>query len=119
MRTLLIALLFSAAAVAQDAQPCSGNENRDCIVVPSVNKQVEAKYTKEAQKADVEGVVLLRCTVGRDGRATDIKVLHSLGYGLDENAVKSLRKWKFKPATLNGKPLPYTISVETVFTRQP
>ena len=49
--------------------------------------------------------------VGTDDLAHDISVVRSVGYGLDEEAIKGLKKWKFKP----GKPAPVQISVEVNF----
>jgi TonB family protein len=111
-------LLLAAYGTAQDAATppkCSANQTQDCVIEPQLRKQVKAKYTKKAEKAGIEGTVVLLCTVGVDGRAHDIKVAHSLGGGLDESAVKALSKWKFKPATVNGKPVPYQVSIETNF----
>jgi TonB family protein len=38
-----------------------------------------------------------------------------VGYGLDEEAIKALKKWKFKPGKGSGKPAPVQISVEVNF----
>ena len=54
-------------------------------------------------------------TVTPDGRTRDIKVVSSLGMGLDENAVAAVSRWTFKPATINGKPVAVQISVEVDF----
>jgi TonB family protein len=113
----IILLAGCVAAQEMPAQPkCSAEGQQDCIKEPLVRKQVTAKYTKKAEKAGIEGRVVLLCTVGVDGRAHDIKVAHSLGAGLDESAVKALEKWRFRPATLNGKPVPYQVSIETLFS---
>jgi TonB family protein len=117
-RILATLLLFGAAVFASEPSPCKGENKTDCVVVPVAKKQTEAKFTKAAKAADVDGRVILSCTVGIDGRAHDINVVHSLGYGLDENAIKALGKWKFKPATLNGKPIPWNLTVETEFVRE-
>ena len=118
MRIILFCLLLSTISFAEDPKPCKGENTTDCVVAPVAKKQVEAKFTKAAKAADVDGHVVLSCTVGVDGRAHDIKVVHALGYGLDENAVRALGKWKFKPARLNGKAVPWNIMVETEFVRE-
>jgi TonB family protein len=118
MRKLFLLFLLSSTAFAEDPKPCKGENSTDCVVVPVAKKQVEAKFTKAAKAAEVDGRVVLSCTVGVDGRAHDIKVVHALGYGLDENAVKALHKWKFKPAHLNGKAVPWNITIETEFVRE-
>jgi len=45
----------------------------------------------------------------------NIAVLHSLGLGLDERAVESVRRWKFRPGYSNGKPVVTSAVVEVSF----
>ena len=56
-------------------------------------------YSEEARRARVEGTVVLSVTIGTDGLVKEITVAKSLGYGLDESAMKAVRTWKFTPAT--------------------
>jgi len=50
-------------------------------------------------------------TVDSTGRPQDICVMKQAGYGLDKQAVQAVKKYRFKPATLNGKPVPVRIAV--------
>src|SRR5208337_477275 len=50
-----------------------------------------------------------------DGRATNIRVVHALGMGLDEKAIDAVRRWKFKPAMQDGKPVAVQMAVEVAF----
>jgi len=59
--------------------------------------------------------VLLRVVVGIDGKPQDIKVVHSIGMGLDENAVEAVRLWRFEPGTKDGKAVPVEVSAEVTF----
>ena len=53
--------------------------------------------------------------VRRNGKAVGIKVTKSLGLGLDEKAIEAVQKWRFKPGTKDGKPVPVIASVEVNF----
>ncbi len=54
--------------------------------------------------------------MGRDGRVKKIKVLESVGFGLDEVAVRALRQARFAPAKgSDGRPMPYTIRYRYTF----
>jgi TonB family protein len=75
----------------------------------------DPKYSKEAKRAKVQGTVVLAVVVGTDGIAHDISVVRSLGYGLDEEAIRALKTWRFKPAKSLGKPTPVLIHVEVAF----
>ncbi len=65
--------------------------------MPVMKGQCRGEYTEEARRAGIEGVVVLDLIVGLDGRTREIKVLQSLGHGLDEAAVEALRTCQFKP----------------------
>jgi protein TonB len=53
--------------------------------------------------------------VTSEGKADNIHVLEPLGFGLDKNAVKALKQWSFRPATRNGKPIPFYATVSISF----
>jgi TonB family protein len=123
---LTAALAATGLAAAEDkaASPnsspflkaCSHKNPRPCIdKPPAVTHSTDPDYTREAQKQKFEGTVVLQAVIGVDGVAHDIKVLRSLGYGLDEQAVKALQKWTFKPASSDGKPVPSLIAIEVPF----
>lgn len=82
---------------------------------PKLLSKVEPEYSPEARKAKYQGTVLLYATIGVDGIPRDIMVVHSLGLGLDEKAVECVSKWRFKPGTRDGKPVPGTVTHEVNF----
>jgi TonB family protein len=73
-------------------------------------------YTDEARHAKMQGTVTLRVLVGADGRASDIRVVRGVGFGLVERAVQTVRGWKFRPARdANQLALPAWVTIEAVF----
>jgi TonB family protein len=62
-----------------------------------------------------KGVCVLSVIVEPDGRTSHIRVMKSLDWDLDQEAIHAVKKWKFKPATLNGRPVAAQISVEVAF----
>lgn len=86
------------------------------ITTPSLLHEVKPRYTPEALKARVKGMVTLGCVVQTDGACGDIRVTKSLDdAGLDREAIKALEQWRFKPGTRGGKPVPVEVSVEMAF----
>lgn len=64
------------------------------------------RYPEEAQKARVEGKVFVTFVINRQGTIKDIKVLKSLGYGTDAEAVRVVAKMpRWEPGKHNGKPV--------------
>jgi len=58
---------------------------------------------------------MLWAIVGSDGRTHDIRILRSLGMGLDEKAIDAIRQWRFEPGCKGGVPVAVQINVEVTF----
>ena len=67
------------------------------VTAPALLYKSEPEYSEEARKAKYQGTVLLYVEVDPSGKAINMRVLHSLGLGLDEKAIEAVKKWKFKP----------------------
>jgi len=81
-----------------------------CVYCPN------PQFSGEAIKAKVAGTVLLSAIVTADGRATNIRVVRGLGFGLDENAIEAVRHWRFRPALgPDRKPAAVTAPIEVIF----
>jgi protein TonB len=64
----------------------------------------------------VQGTVTLRVLVGTDGKASEIRVVRGVGYGLEERAVQTVHGWKFIPARdAARRPVAAWVIVEAVF----
>jgi len=72
-------------------------------------------YSEEARKAKFAGIVLLWIVVDAQGAVRNIRIAKDLGMGLDEEAVKTVNTWKFKPALRQGVPVPVQMEVEVSF----
>jgi TonB family protein len=88
------------------------------VTLPEIIRDVKPAYTSDAMRAKVQGTVLLECTVRPDGSTSDCKVVRSLDptFGLDQEAVRAARQWRFKPGTRFGEPVPVLITIELTFT---
>jgi TonB family protein len=85
------------------------------ISSPQVITRVQAKYTDEARKTGVQGVVLLSAVIDESGKAQDIHVEHSIDPGLDQEAIKAVRRWRFRPGEQAGHPVRVPVHVEITF----
>jgi TonB family protein len=88
------------------------------ITLPKVVREVKPSYTKAAMEAKVQGSVWLECVVNSQGDIAEVKVTRSLDetHGLDQEAVKAAKQWKFTPAQKDGKPVAVAITLELTFT---
>ena len=75
----------------------------------------DPEFSEEARKAKYQGICTLMIVVSPDGRATNIRVVNSLGMGLDEKAIEAVKTWRFEPGQKNGHPVPFEMAVEVDF----
>ena len=62
-----------------------------------------------------EGSVVLLVNVNTNGKARVKRVLRPLGNGLDEEAIKAVHHWRFRPALKRGMPVSMDTTVEVEF----
>jgi TonB family protein len=73
-------------------------------------------YTDDARNNRREGSLRLLVLVDPAGKVQSLLPYTRLGYGLDEEAMKAVRRLKFKPATYKGTPTSYWVVVEVGFS---
>src|SRR5262245_29663755 len=88
------------------------------VTIPRVLREVKPQYTSDAMRAKVQGTVLLECVVRPDGSVGDVQILRSLDgvFGLDQEAIKAAKQWRFAPGTRLGEPVPVLVTIELTFT---
>lgn len=88
------------------------------VTSPRILRQVKPAYTSEAMRAKVQGEVLLRCVVLPDGSVGRVEIVKSLDnvFGLDQEAIKAARQWKFVPGTRLGEPVAVRVTIALDFT---
>ena len=85
------------------------------VTAPALLWKTEPEYSEDARKARLQGTVLLRIEVNTLGQAQRVTVRQSLGLGLDDRAIEAVKKWKFSPGKVNGKPAVMVAYVEVNF----
>jgi protein TonB len=75
-------------------------------------------YTELARKARVTGVVIVEAIIDERGNVVNARVLKGLPMGLDKAALDAVERWKFRPATLQGKPVKVYYTLTVNFTMQ-
>ena len=75
----------------------------------------EPEYSEEARKAKWQGTVLLSMVVDEKGHPSNIRVVRSLGLGLDQKAIEAVERWLFKPGVKDGKPVAVQANIEINF----
>ncbi|MGA8810160.1 MAG: TonB family protein [Thermoanaerobaculia bacterium] len=86
------------------------------VKAPVATARVKPDYTDAARKAHINGVVIVEAIVNKQGEVEQVKVLKGLPMGLSEQAVEAVKKWHFRPGTLNGEPVEVIFSLTVNFT---
>lgn len=88
------------------------------VTVPTVIQQVRPSYTADAMRMRIQGVAMVECVVMPDGTVGDARIIRSLDsrFGLDAEAIAAAKRWRFRPGTLHGKPVPVIVTIELTFS---
>ena len=85
---------------------------------PRLVRDVKPAYTAEAMRARITGTVGLSCVVDREGSVRDCRLTRSLDrhHGLDEEALRAARQWRFVPARRLDEPVPVRVTIDMAFS---
>jgi TonB family protein len=73
-------------------------------------------YPVIAKEAGIEGDVVVKTSLDKNGNVGHMEIVSGPAM-LRQPALEALRRWKYKPSTLDGEPIPVTILVTLKFHR--
>ena len=82
---------------------------------PKLLSKVEPAYSERARHARHEGTVVLKILINALGEVEQAWIVNPLGLGLDDEAIRAVRRWKFEPGTNDGQPVRVAANVEVNF----
>jgi TonB family protein len=88
---------------------------KDDTKAPTALYTPEPEFSEPARKAKFQGTVRLTIVVDKAGNIARVRLDKALGFGLDENAMETIKSWRFSPATRNGQPVAVEVSTEFSF----
>jgi TonB family protein len=104
MRWLMLSFAINAAAQQiSDTTP------------PRILSKVGPEYSEQARIGRLQGTVIVRVAIGPDGIPDNVRVVKSLGLGLDQKAVDCVWQWRFQPETSNGEAISSNTTAEVDF----
>jgi TonB family protein len=113
--TVTVSLIVGAALYWQAALRVYDLDSGVTAPVPLATPRPQ--YTPAARRAKIQGTVRVRCVVRPNGACSNVSVVRSLDrtFGLDEQAVHAIGEWRFRPALLQGKPVPTRVMFDFKF----
>ena len=73
------------------------------VTLPQLVHFTRPEYTDEARRLEIDGAVTIQAEFDIEGRFKVLRIVKSLGHGLDESALAALKNWRFTPAYRNGQ----------------
>jgi len=86
------------------------------VTEPVLEQLVEPEYPAQALQAGLEATVVMKLTIDKTGSVTNVEIPEPVGHGFDEAIRDAALKFKFKPATRDGKPFAVKWRFEYHFT---
>ncbi len=82
------------------------------ITKPTPTKQITPVYPEKARSIGATGRIVVKVTVGVDGKVLNPVIVSSFGNpACEAAAIEAAKKWEFKPATKDGEPFEQQISI--------
>ena len=107
---------FAAAEVNSDAaRPKENVQAAPAVQAVVILEKPNPLYTEAARRLGLEGEVLIQVVFPASGPVRVIRVVKSLGHGLDEAAVRAAQQIRFKPALQQGRAVDFPATVHIVF----
>jgi TonB family protein len=76
----------------------------------------DPSFSDEARAAHVQGVVVLKVVVSANGQTENVQAVKGPGYGLENQAIETIKKWRFNPAVgPSGTPVACVVMVAVSF----
>ncbi|MGE4290732.1 MAG: energy transducer TonB [Desulfovibrio sp.] len=113
-------LLSAEAAPAADPAPRSAFEMDEVDSMPSIRHSPAPEYPRSARRRRIQGTVLLRFLVERDGSVAQIQVLEADPPGVfEESALKAVQQWRFSPGVRHGETVRTWVRLPVRFRMEP
>jgi len=86
------------------------------VTEPVLLSKIAPVYPVVAKEAGIQGDVVVKTSLDKSGNVGHMEIVSGPAM-LRQPALEALRRWKYKPSTLNGEPVPVTILVTLKFHR--
>ena len=93
-------------------------EKKIALWVTTESDHQRDKSTAEAMRAKVQGAVMVEAIVREDGSVGQVRIVRSLDrtFGLDEEALRAVKNWRFRPGKHQGRNVAVIVEIELTFT---
>ena len=76
-----------------------------------LNRFLEKEFKRNPEKTDIQGQIIVACIINEKGKISETQITRSLDKDLDNEALRVVKKLKFKPAKQGKKAIPSRINI--------
>ena len=84
-------------------------------IEPAPITPIRPEYPELARKAGIEGTVIVKILIDKEGMVRDAIVVRGVGAGLDQAAVEAIRQTRYTPAIQNNQPIAVWVAQPVYF----
>jgi len=111
-----VAFNFPAeSSVVPEVDLITGVEKLPGVTPPHPLLIVNAEYNERARREKVQGIVVVQCDIGTDGRPHNDQILSSVDKSLDQATLRAISLYRFEPAQKDGHAVAARIKIEMSF----
>jgi TonB family protein len=105
-------------SASQEAGTATGLKVKSRVMQGNIITKVNPVYPQAAKDAKIQGAVVLRAVIGKDGAVENLQVVSGPAE-LQESAIEAVKQWIYKPYLLNGNPTEVETTIEVNYSLQP
>lgn len=88
---------------------------RGRITAPKLVRKTEPKYPEEARRQGHKGISVFEAIISQSGCVGDVQLIRSSYPDLDISGMMAVSRWRYTPATLDGKPVRVYLTVTVTY----
>ena len=100
---------------SNDAVDTSRGGSRKITTMPHCTYQPDPSYTDAARTVKFRGNIVMRVIIGKDGLIADSQILKGAPFGLNKQALETVRTWRCQPAEVDGQAVAAMVPIEVSF----
>ena len=85
------------------------------VMAGNIVRKVPPIYPVAAKKANIQGTVVLKAVIGKDGTMEDLDIVSGPSE-LQQSSLDAVRQWIYKPYLLNGEPIEVETQINVIYS---
>jgi TonB family protein len=85
------------------------------VTAAKLVQRVQPEYPEIARRERIQGTIRLHAIIGKDGSIRGLRVM-SGACSLSKSAYDAVKKWRYSPTTLEGKPVEVDTTIDVIYS---